>query len=341
MRGTGQQLLTAALTGAMLLLTAACEDSPPTAASDWELQVTANPATIQLPTENQDGESTITAALFDSKGAPKSGIGLRFSTGVGTMKSGGKPIKTDGAGVAKDVLVTRDPAQVTVSSGSVSETVTVKVNSGTAPTALISFTPKDQAAINQSVQISGALSEDLDGEIVRYDWKIFSTVPAYTEEVDDGGQALIRTYPEPMSLTVTLLVTDDTGAKGQTTDTYEIFENLPPTVDAGPPQQGRKVQDSPYTCVVTLSACNATDPDGRVVAYEFFWGDSASSPSTSCTQNHTYGAVNTYTVTIYVYDNGNAFNLSSPPVPTCNQPPPALCPTRKSGSDTTTVTCPA
>lgn len=342
MKETRKQFLYAALLGVFLLLNAACEDSTPTADTDWEIIATADPATIELPTETDLGESTITAALYDADGVPKSGIGLRFSADAGDMKSGGKPIKTDGAGVAKDVLVTRDPAKVTVSSGSVSDTVNVKINAGTAPVALISFTPADSAAVGTNVLISGSRSEDLDGNIERYDWYIFSTVPSASEEVLDGGQALNRIYTEPMTINVTLKVTDDSGATNSTTSSdYYIYENLPPTVEAGSDQVGNKVQESPYVCSITLSACSASDPDGRVVAYEFHWGNGDSPPSVSCTQNHTYSAAGQYRVDMIVWDNGDAFNLASPPVPTCNQPPPALCPTRKSGSDYLTVTCPS
>ena len=330
----------------LLLLAASCDDSEPTAASDWVIEVTASPASLDLDAPDKPGNSTITAVVFDANGAPQSGIGLRFSATAGTMKSEGNLVKTNERGEAQDVLTTNADSKVRVKSGSAEGTVDVNVNStNEKPTALISIQPNAQAPIGSQVTFSGASSEDLDGEIVEYRWSIASTNPDPGRDNPDNevtsATTIIRTYDNPQELTVALTTVDNKGATASTSATYSVMDNLPPTVDAGPPQTGIIGSSSPYTCSITLCPVSS-DPDGQVTALQFSWGDSDTPVLAVGCQNHTYlrpsPTVADYKVVVIAYDNGNRQGV-------CLSPPPAggfdPCTSRKTATDSTVITCPA
>jgi hypothetical protein len=195
------------------------------------------------------------------------------------------------------------------------------------------------------VTFSGASSEDLDGEIVEYRWSIASTNPDPDTENPDNevtsSTTIIRTYHNPQDLTVALTTVDNKGATASTSADYFVMDNLPPTVDAGPPQTGIIGSSSPYTCSITLCPV-ASDPDGQITALQFSWGDSDTPVLAVGCQNHTYlrpsPTLADYKVVVTAYDNGNKEG-------SCNAPPPAggfdTCSSRKTATDSTVITCPA
>jgi hypothetical protein len=337
------------LPGLLLLLTllaASCDDSEPVAESDWVIEVSASPASLDLDAPDQPGNSTITAVVFDANGQPQSGIGVRFTASAGTMASRGELVKTDGRGEAQDILTTNADSKVRVKSGSAEGTVDVKINStNEKPTAVISIQPSGQAPIGSQVTFSGASSEDLDGEIVEYRWSIASTnpdpgVPNPDNEIT-SQTTIIRTFNNPQDLTVALTTVDNKGATASTSADYFVLDNLPPTVDAGPPQTGIIGSSSPYTCSITLCPVSS-DPDGQVTALQFSWGDSDTPVLAVGCQNHTYlrpsPTLADYKVVVTAYDNGNKQG-------SCLSPPPAggfdTCTSRKTATDSTVITCPA
>ncbi len=332
--------------GFALAVTTGCEDSEPAAASDWVIEVTANPGSLDLASPDDLGTSTITAVVFDTNGQTQSGIGVRFSSSAGEMTSGGRLLKTDARGEVKDTLQTNVDAKVRVKSGSAEGSVDVTINStNEKPTAVISIQPKDQAPAGSSVTFSGAASEDLDGEIVEYRWEIVSTNPdpgaANPDRENTSATAIFRSYGNPQELSISLVTVDNKGATGSTSATYAILENLPPTVDAGPPQTGILGSGETYTCSITLCPV-ASDPDGQVTGLQFSWGDSDTPVLPVGCQNHTYlrpsPTLADYKVTVTAYDNGNRQGA-------CNSPPPAggfdPCTSRKTATDSTVITCPA
>jgi hypothetical protein len=330
----------------LMLFAAACDDSEPTAAADWVIEVTASPASLDLDAPDIPGSSTITAVVFNTDGQPQSGIGVRFSASAGTMASGGGLVKTNERGEAQDVLTTNADSKVRVKSGSAEGTVDVKINStNEKPTAVISIQPRDQAPIGSQVTFSGSSSEDLDGEIVEYRWSIASTNPdpgvSNPDDEVTASTTIIRTYNNPQDLTVSLTTVDNKGATASTSATYFVLDNLPPTVDAGPPQTGIIGSSSPYTCSITLCPVSS-DPDGQVTAYQFSWGDSDTPVLPVGCQNHTYlrpsPTLADYKVVVTAYDNGNKEGA-------CLAPPPPggfdTCTSRKTATDSTVITCPA
>lgn len=330
-----------------LVLAVACDDSEPAAQADWVIEVTANPASLDLDAPNELASTVVTAVIFDTNGQTQPGIGVRFSSSAGEMESGGELRKTDARGEVRDTLTTNTDTTVRVKSGSAEGSVDVTINStNEKPTAVISIQPRDQAPVGSSVTFSGASSEDLDGEIVEYRWEITSTNPDPGRPNPDtestASTTISRSYQNPQELTIALVTVDDRGATASTSATYSILANLPPTVDAGPPQTGiLGAAGSPYTCSITL--CPVTsDPDGQVTGLQFSWGDSDTPVLPVGCQNHTYLSPSPtpadYKVTVTAYDNGNREGA-------CNSPPPAggfdPCTFRKTATDSTVITCPA
>ena len=130
------------------------------------------------------------------------------------------------------------------------------------------------------------LSTDSDGNIIIWNW-----------DFGDGGtspyQNPTHTFNAGGTYTVTLTVKDNglaTNSMSQDITVYEIVK-LPPVAD--------------FTCSVSnLTAAFtdlSSDPDGRIIAWNWNFGDGTTSPFKNPT--HTFPAKGTYTVTLTVTDN--------------------------------------
>lgn len=344
------------LAAAALLTATGCEKDEPAADSDWVIDVSADPASFDLVDPDNPPHATIRAFVFNDIGQPQQGIGLRFITDAGSLASGGKIVKTDSRGEASDTLTVTDNATVLVKSGAAEGKVDITVGAqNEAPTALISISPRTSTRVGTTAQFSGSQSEDIDGLVERYVWTIsygLGRIPNETErptfctttgdpgtEICDTTQsAFTRTYTEGSHLELSLTVYDDLDkASLPNTASYDVVANTAPVADLGPsPQNGTKsIVGTNYFCTITLSACSSVDSDaaqgGRVVTYEFAWGDGAEQTQ-SCLRQHTYRAAGEYTVHLTTYDNGigdgdgdgdaSAGDLDDP----CNQLPPNSCP---------------
>ncbi len=332
--------LAMALAAAALLMTG-CEDSAPTAKNTWVLEVTADPATI-VAAPQEIGEATITAVLFDESGRLQPGVGLRFSTSAGSMASGGQLIETDIRGEARDTLRLKGSggsAEVKVKSGAVEGKVTVSAGELKPPKASSRIHPSGGARTGKLVTFSGALSEDLDGEIVKYVWTLLSNNPDPGKEnpvvIETTNQAVGRSFVNPQHLDVGLVVTDNDGLTDSTTDDYDIFANLPPKAEAGPALEG--TADASGRCTTRLDGCGSKDPDGRITAYKWTFQTTNRTDFRDCVFDWPFDVNETGTVvTLTVYDDGDGSSDA------CNNPNITTlpdCPTRKKDTDTTTVIC--
>ncbi|MFN7964460.1 MAG: PKD domain-containing protein [Acidobacteriota bacterium] len=341
----------------LLLVAAGCTKDDATAAADWVIDVTANPASFQIVDPDNPPTTTVRAVVYNDIGKVQSGIGVRFSTEAGSLASGGRVLKTNSRGEAEDTLTVLDTTTVVVKSGSAEGKVDVTVGSqNEAPTASISISPRTNTRIGTTTQFSGSQSEDPDGNVERYIWILsygLGRVPAEltrpsfcvttadpgTEICDTVQSAFTRTFTEGSHIELTLEVVDDLGKKSaKTSSSYDIVPNSGPTADLGPsPQAGTKtIVGTNYFCSITLSACGSSDSDatqgGRIVTYEFSWGDGVEEANT-CQRQHTYRAPGEYIVHLTVFDNGigdgdgdgdaSATDFDDP----CNQTPPNFsCP---------------
>ena len=232
----GAWIAAAALAAAAIVLPG-CEDSPLSAGKDFKITVIAQPGSVVIdPTQNIDqGTSTILATVLNADSVPQQGITVYFSSTGGTLAAGTHGVKTNGAGIATDLLTvtSNDPASITVtaSSASISETTTVTkttVAGNRPPSALIVASPQNGQSAGNAVVFDGSGSSDPDqGQfITMYKWVITSTNP---DTAGPGGAAkpnpiiaegpgvsgvsipndTMTAFRNAQDLTVTLLVTDD------------------------------------------------------------------------------------------------------------------------------------
>ena len=227
---SGAWIAAAALAAAAIVLPG-CEDSPLSAGKDFKITVIAQPGSVVVnPADNiNEGTSSILATVLNADSVPQQGITVYFSSTGGTLASGTHGVKTNGAGIATDVLTVtaNDPATITVtaSSASVSESTTVTkttVAENRPPSALIVAAPQNQQSAGNAVVFDGSGSSDPDtGQFITcYKWVITSTNPdtgkanpIVAEGPGVSGISIpnesLTAFQNAQDLTVTLLVTDD------------------------------------------------------------------------------------------------------------------------------------
>ena len=212
------------------LAMAACESTDLTADPEGEIRVSANPGQVIIDSAGgeTEGQSTITAQVFDSDGFAMADVAVSFISSGGTLASspGGDapvPVLTNANGVAVDVLTltTADDSSVEViaRSGTLDGTTIVNktVDTGNVqPSADVTASPSTRQRVNLPVTFSGLGSSDPDGQITCYQWEIDSTDNSRDEVVQGPSLSLIsRTYSDPQVLAVTLRVSDDPAAPAQ------------------------------------------------------------------------------------------------------------------------------
>ena len=207
------------------------------------------------------------------------------------------------------------------------------------PTAVPVTSPAEFQRIREGVLFSALSSEDPDGTIVSYEWKIFSSNPdpGIPNPLVLTDPVFVRSFAQPQDLEISLSVTDDAHSSDVATARLQIVDNMPPRANAGPDTFGTASNSSgSYICVTELSGCGSADPDGRIAAFEWYWGDGAIDRVVinQCLAVHTYRAPGTYVASLVVYDDGDG---TCPPMTSTG---PNTCPSRRlSAPDTVEVTC--
>jgi hypothetical protein len=298
---------------AALLAAPGCEKTEPTAEPNSVLVLSANPGNINFG-NSTSGSSTITAELYSSSGSPRSGVGIRFSTDIGSMESGGDSIKTDGSGVARDVLHVSDSdaggfAVVTGRSGSVNGTVDVAVGiPNEPPEAVILLNGIDtsgRARPGDRILYDGTFSSDPEDTNPSYfRWQIFSTDPASNEVVEGdlrSASQFERVYNDPQDITVQLIVEDSLGAtSAPAADFFTVIDNLPPVAEAG---SDRRVE---LGSILLTNGAGSSDPDGTVVSWEWDWDDGIINTLPQPNGSHLYLVAAVYCVQLIVTDDDGA-----------------------------------
>ncbi len=176
-----------------------------------------------------------------------------------------------------------------------SQTKTVTVGAGTAPTALFVFSPTP-AVVRGEVYFDASNSRPGPGHtIVEYRWNWGDGDPV----VSSGSPLQDHDFSAVGSYTVLLTVVDESGQIGTTTQTVSVTLGTPGAIFTMSPSPA--TVGSPVTFNGVGSS--STSPIAR---YEWNFGDSSpivstNAPTTSTT--HTYGGAGDYTVTLTVYDN--------------------------------------
>ena len=146
--------------------------------------------------------------------------------------------------------------------------------------------------------LSGSNSSDSDGTITSYAW-------LFGDGTSGTGATTSKTYAATGIYTITLTVTDNSGATNSATTTATITApaNTPPIARPTGPYNG--ISGTP----VVFNGSTSTDADGTISAYAWSFGDGGT--ASGATPSHTYTAAASYTVTLTVTDNTGATNSAS------------------------------
>jgi hypothetical protein len=325
------------------LVVTSCEDTPLTPGEDWTIDIVAQPSVVTLD-ETGEAQATIVATVANDTGVPQSGVSVIFSNAGGTLASGSGGVETDGAGRAVDTLTIHgtdpDEIEVTASSGSLTDTVTVSKSTAEPnlpPVAAIQATPADEQVHGQPVRFDGSGSSDPDeGDVITvYRWRITSTDPdGATNPLEFPGAGLSSiafpgtgpAFNNVQDLTVELSVTDDPTAPAKLAlgreivygstisilykivDTTCASNRKPTAVIAGAETQSIN-GNGQATVNFQLNGALSTDPEGAIDTYTWSCGNGSAAPPSSPTATCTYDVDNvtrSYTATLTVTDLGNA-----------------------------------
>lgn len=206
--------------------------------------------------------------------------------GDGTTGSGKQDSHSfDVAGTYNVILSVSDSFGRSVSTTPLALTV----GSSPLPTARFSVSPTD-AGVGQSIGFNAVASTASAGRrIVSYSW-----------DMGDGtfkeGVAVTHAYQSLGNFTVILVVTDDAGRQGISTQTITIGDLANPTasftVSPTDPKPGT---------TVNFNASASTAPFGRtIVSYDWNFGDGGTASGVNA--SHVFAAEGTFTVTLTVTD---------------------------------------
>ena len=162
----------------------------------------------------------------------------------------------------------------------------------------------------QNCSFNATSSVDPDGTLTNYSWN-------FGDGTTGSGVSTSHAYGTGGSFTVTLTVTDDNFATGNTNQQVNpIAPNTPPTAS--------------FTFSCSTNSCSfdgsgSNDPDGSIISYSWLFGD-ATPAGSGTSPSHTFPTTSSYTVTLTVTDNDGAIGFTSKNVVTTNPPPVASFP---------------
>ena len=144
--------------------------------------------------------------------------------------------------------------------------------------------------INLAIAFSGATSGDPDGSIASYAWD-------FGDGSTGSGATPSHSYTGVGTYTVTLTVTDNGGLRNSATTTATVSTGSGPQSPIARPA-------GPYSgtvnVTVSFDGSASSDPDGRVVSYDWRFGDGGTASGAQAL--HSYATAGTYTVTLTVTD---------------------------------------
>lgn len=193
-------------------------------------------------------------------------------------------------GTYKVTLTVTDDSKT--DSATQSDTLTVMVNDPPVPQA----GEDRRAAIGETVAFDGSASADPDGTITAFLWDFGDSTQA-------EGPEPSHTYSLAGTYKVTLTVSDDSGtASSVQSDTLTVIVNQPPVADAGKDQRVTASE-------VQFDGTRSKDLDGKLIRYDWTFGDGAS--VTGVSPVHVYGTSGTYTVKLTVTDDSGTLSHRS------------------------------
>src|SRR3989454_7344379 len=171
------------------------------------------------------------------------------------------------------------------------QSVYVKVNQ--LPVAHFTYYPSDPIA-GQYVYFNGGTSYDPDGYITLWFWDFGDG----TNQSNYYGE-MYHYYTRGGQYTVTLTVTDN--FNGMNRSSASLYVDIPPIATFTTARPFGKVGTP-----LAFDASASLDPDGRIVRYEWNFGDGGNSTEGGPILSHVFAATGTYAVTLVVWDDHNA-----------------------------------
>jgi PKD repeat protein len=177
-------------------------------------------------------------------------------------------------------------------------------NSATPPSGLTALDPPPAAnqppvarpggpysgALNTAIAFNGASSSDTDGTIASYAWN-------FGDSSTGSGATPSHSYAGVGTYTVTLTVTDNGGLTNSAMTTVTVSTGSTPQAPVARP-------GGPYSgtvnATVSFDGSGSSDADGRVVSYDWRFGDGDTASGAQVL--HAYATAGTYTVTLAVTD---------------------------------------
>jgi len=249
------------------------------------------PASNQPPVANAGGPYSAAVgapvALDGSASRDPDGsiASYAWNFGNGSSGSGVAPNATYATAGTFTVTLT-----VTDNGGATSQaSTTVTVTTNTQPPVANSGGPYT-GTVNVAISFNGAASRDPDGSVVSYLWNFGDGATA-------SGVTAVHAYAAAGSYTVRLTVTDNDGLTNSASTTAQVSDGAglqPPVANPGGPYQGTTA--SP----VAFDGSASSDPDGRIVSYDWTFGDGGTASGAKPT--HAYSTAGTYAVTLTVTD---------------------------------------
>ena len=262
--------------------------------------------------------ATVLTATFDASGSadPDGSVAsYSWNFGDGTTGTGATPSHTYTAtGTYTVALTVTDNGGATTT---VSHPVSVTAPN-VVPTAAFGTTVS-----GVQVTVDGSGSTDTDGTIVSYAWDFGDGTTG------TGVTPPTHTYGADGTYTISLTVTDNSGATGAVTHGVSVSAVNDPPVAA--------FISTVNGLTANLDAGGSTDPDGSIASYAWDFGDSTT--GTGSTASHAYAADGTYTVVLTVTDDAGATGTATHDVTVATPPnvPPTASFTSSSSGLTASV----
>ncbi len=243
---------------------------------------TVSDGSNQAPVAAFTGDCTDLSCSFDGSGSSDpDGTIASYSWDFGDTQSGAGANPTHVYGAANSYDVTLTVTDDLGATSSVTQSFTVSDGSNQAPVAAFTGDCTDL-----SCSFDGSGSSDPDGTIASYSWDFGDTQSG-------AGANPTHVYGAANSYDVTLTVTDDLGATNSVTQSFTVSDG------------SNQAPVAAFTGDCTDLSCSfdgsgSSDPDGTIASYSWDFGDTQS--GTGATVDHTYGAANSYDVTLTVTD---------------------------------------
>ena len=175
--------------------------------------------------------------------------------------------------IGKDSVLLFELTVTNTNGANDTDTIAITVLENALPTA--DAQAEAQAYKDQSVELDGSASSDVDGSIVAYLWT--QTAGPAVSIVDPHAASTSFTTPivdVDTELIFQLTVTDDKGAKGSTEVAIIVLENTPPTAHAS------AAQSADEGATVVLDGSGSADSDGVIASYSWQQVNSSHHPVT-------------------------------------------------------------